>query len=85
MKLKDWEIIADQIVKPGWSHGNCPAVLAAIVDASKNGVRFLVHALMRIAVYTELQSRRAKWIGIPPSILLTIVPCRTLREAESSS
>ena len=50
MRLKDWEIIADNLSKAGWSWGRVSAIdsnwrMTWIADAHRDdGKRFIVHA-----------------------------------------
>jgi hypothetical protein len=56
-----WEIIADQIHKAGWSYGYCKAIVrdlgeVCIVDAHRHdGHWHVVHAPTLIMAFSELQ------------------------------
>ena len=66
--MKNWEIIADNLSKAGWSWGCVSAIdpngrTSWIVDAHRdNGKRFVVHADDRLTEFLELEStiRRLK-------------------------
>jgi hypothetical protein len=58
--VKDWEIIADNLSKAGWSLGWVSALDAQgrtiwIVDAHGYGKRFIVHADEILTAFAELQ------------------------------
>ena len=60
-QLKDWELIADNLSKAGWSRG-CVSALDRkgqtiwIVDAHRNdGKRFVVRANEKLTAFVELQ------------------------------
>jgi hypothetical protein len=59
--VKDWEIIADDLGKAGWSSG-CVSVLDSqhrtiwIVDAHGYGKRFIVRADELLTAFLELQN-----------------------------
>src|SRR5436190_8802697 len=65
-KMKSWEIIADNLTKAGFSWG-CVATADAggrtiwIVDAHREGQRFIVHADEKLTAFLEAESaiRRA--------------------------
>jgi hypothetical protein len=60
--VKDWEIIADNLSKAGWSWGYLSAVdrdgrTIWIVDAYRDdGQRFVVHADENLTAFGELES-----------------------------
>ncbi len=59
--VKYWEIIADNLSKAGWSWGCVSAVNSWgrtiwIVDAHRDGKRFIVHADEKLAAFVELES-----------------------------
>ena len=60
--MKDWEIIADNLKKRGWSLGWVSAVDSQartiwIADAHRDdGKRFIVHADEKFAAFLELES-----------------------------
>jgi hypothetical protein len=62
--MKDWEIIADNLSKGGWSWGCVSAIDSNrrtiwIVDAHRdNGKRFVAHADEKLTAFLELESRR---------------------------
>jgi hypothetical protein len=60
--MKDWEIIADNLSKAGWSLG-CVSALDShgrtiwIADAHRDdGKRFVVHAEEKLTAFVELES-----------------------------
>ncbi len=58
--MKDWEIIADNLSKAGWSLGWVSALdlegrTVWIVDAHGYGKRFIVHADELLTAFLELQ------------------------------
>jgi hypothetical protein len=58
--MKNWEIIADNLSKAGWSWGCVSAVdlegrTIWIVDAHGYGKRFIVHADEKLSVFVELE------------------------------
>ena len=59
--MKYWEIIADNLSKTGWSLGYVSAVDSEgrtvwIVDAHREGKRFVVHADEKLTAFVELES-----------------------------
>jgi hypothetical protein len=59
--MKDWEIIADNLSKAGWSWGCVSAVdpqgrTIWIVDAYGYGKRFAVHATEKLTAFVELEA-----------------------------
>jgi hypothetical protein len=69
--VKDWEIIADNLSKAGWSWGWVSALDVEgrtiwIVDAHRDGKRFVVRADEKLAPFVELESATR---GLPPSHL----------------
>jgi len=60
--MKDWEIIADNLKKAGWSYGYVSAVDSEgrtiwIADAHRgDGKRFVVHADYVLTAFVELES-----------------------------
>jgi len=60
--VNDWEIIADNLSKAGWSWGCVSALDSAgrtiwITDAHRdNGQRFIVHADEKLTAFVELES-----------------------------
>jgi hypothetical protein len=61
-QMKDWEIIADNLSKAGWSLG-CVSALDShgrtiwIADAHRDdGKRFVVHAEEKLTAFVELES-----------------------------
>ena len=61
-QMKDWEIIADNLSKAGWSWG-CVSALDSdgrtiwIADAHRDdGKRFIVRAEEKLTAFTELES-----------------------------
>jgi hypothetical protein len=60
--MKDWEIIADNLKKAGWSLGWVSAIdlegrTIWIVDAHRdNGKRIVVHADEKLSSFLELES-----------------------------
>jgi hypothetical protein len=61
--VKDWEIIADNLSKAGWSWGCVSAVDSNgqtiwIADAHRgDGKRFVVHADEKLTAFVELDAR----------------------------
>ena len=60
-RMKCWEIIADNLSKAGWSLGCVSAVGFSgrtiwMVDAHRNGKRFVVHADEKLTAFLELES-----------------------------
>jgi hypothetical protein len=68
--MKYWEIIADNLKKAGWSYGYVSAVDSEgrtiwIVDAHRDGKRFIVRADEILTAFLELESAiqsRLIWI-----------------------
>ena len=60
--MKDWEIIADNLSKAGWSYGYVSAVDSEgrtiwIADAHRDDKkRFVVHADEKLTAFVELES-----------------------------
>jgi hypothetical protein len=59
--FKYWEIIADNLKKGGWSLGCVSAIDSQgrtiwIVDAHRDGKRFVVHADEKSTAFLELES-----------------------------
>ena len=59
MRVKYWEIIADNLSKAGWSLGWVSALdlegrTIWIVDAHRDGKRFIVHADEKLSAFLEL-------------------------------
>jgi hypothetical protein len=60
--MKDWEIIADNLSKAGWSWGcvaalDCKGRTIWIVDAHRDaGKRFIMRADEKLAAFMELES-----------------------------
>jgi hypothetical protein len=61
IKVKYWEIIADNLSKAGWSWG-CVATVDAtgrtiwVVAAERNAQRFIVHADEKLTAFMELEA-----------------------------
>ena len=61
-RVKDWEIIADNLSKAGWSWGCVSAIDSNgrtiwIADAHRDdGKRFVVHADEKLTAFVELES-----------------------------
>src|SRR5207249_10764717 len=58
---KYWEIIADNLKKAGWSHGyvaavDCEERTMWIVDAHRDGQRFIVRADEKLTAFVELET-----------------------------
>jgi hypothetical protein len=59
--MKNWEIIADNLSKAGWSYGYVSAIDSNgrtiwITDAHRdNGQRFIVHADDKLTAFLELE------------------------------
>jgi hypothetical protein len=58
--VKDWEVIADNLKKGGWSLGWASALDSEgrtiwIVDAQRDGKRFIVRADEKLTAFLELQ------------------------------
>ena len=61
MAVKYWEIIADNLSKAGWSFGWVSALdregrTIWIVDAQRDGKRFVVHADEKLTAFVKLKS-----------------------------
>ena len=61
--MKYWEIIADNLKKAGWSLGYVSALdrewrTIWIVDAHRDGKRFIVRAEEKLTAFFELESAR---------------------------
>ena len=62
LRVKDWEIIADNLSKAGWSLGwvsalDCQGRTIWIVDAHRNdGKRFIVRADEMLTAFLELEA-----------------------------
>ena len=61
VRVKDWEIIADNLSKAGFSVGWVSAIddhrrTVWIVDAHRDGNRFIVRADERLTAFMELES-----------------------------
>jgi len=59
--MKDWEIIADNLKKAGWSWGYVSAIDSNgrtiwVADAHGDGKRFVVRADEKLAAFVELES-----------------------------
>jgi hypothetical protein len=59
--VKEWEIIADNLKKAGWSLGYVAAVDSEgrtiwIADAHRDGKRFIVRADEKLTAFMELES-----------------------------
>ena len=59
--MKDWEVVADNLKKAGWSLGWVSAVDSHgqtiwIVDAHRDGKRFIVRADEKLTAFLELES-----------------------------
>ena len=60
--MKDWEIIADNIKKAGWSYGYVSTIdsngrTIFVVDAHRDdGKRFIVHADEMLTAFLELEA-----------------------------
>jgi hypothetical protein len=57
----DWEIIADNLSKSGWTWGSVSAVDSRgrtifVADAHRDGERFIVRADEKLTAFTELES-----------------------------
>ena len=61
--MKGWEIIADNLKKRGWSLGWVSAIDSEgrtiwIVDAHRDGKRFIVHADEKLIAFLDLSKAR---------------------------
>jgi hypothetical protein len=59
--MKSWEVVADNLKKAGWSLGWVSAVDSQgrttwIVDAHRDGKRFIVRADEKLSAFVELES-----------------------------
>ena len=60
--MKDWEVVADNLKKAGWSWGSVSTIdpqgqTIWIVDAHRgDGKRFIVHADEKLSAFLELES-----------------------------
>jgi hypothetical protein len=88
--VKDWEIIADNLSKTGWSWGCVSAIDSNgrtiwIVDAHREGQRFIVHADEKLTAFLELESQLI-WtrpnVGQTPYIFL-LTGCWNFRQAHT--
>src|SRR5947209_6766348 len=80
--LKYWEIIADNLKKRGWSLGYVSAIDSRgrtiwIVDANRDGKRFIVRADEKLTAFLELErvTHEKSWLvrlsaSCWPSVLL---------------
>jgi hypothetical protein len=84
--VKDWEVIADNLSKSGWSWGwvsavNCEGRKIWIADAHRGDEkRFVVHADDKLTAFVELEKN-----GLYPAIertMLTIIATITFCVAE---
>jgi hypothetical protein len=61
VQMKDWEIVADNLSKAGWSWGcvsavDCEGRTIWIIDAHRDdGKRFVVHADDKLTAFLELE------------------------------
>jgi hypothetical protein len=61
VQMKDWEIVADNLSKAGWSWGcvsavDCEGRTIWIIDAHRDGgKRFVVHAGDKLTAFLELE------------------------------
>ena len=60
-RVKQWEIIADNLSKAGWSYGYVSALdregsTICIVDAHRDGKRFIVRADEMLSAFVQLES-----------------------------
>jgi hypothetical protein len=78
VRVKDWEIIADNLSKAGWSVGWVSAVDSEgrtifVADAHRDdGRRFIVHADEKLTAFLELESpliRTPRNVGRAPTFL----------------
>jgi hypothetical protein len=63
--VKYWEIIADNLSKAGWSLGWVSALdlegrTIWIVDAHRDGKRFVIHVDEKLTAFVELERRLAR-------------------------
>jgi hypothetical protein len=59
--VKDWEVVADNLSKAGWSYGcvstvDCSGQTIWIADAHGYGKRFVVHADEKLTAFLELEA-----------------------------
>ena len=58
--VKYWDIIADKLSAAGWSWGYCRAVTGHgwrwIVDAHRDGRRYIVHSDELLSAFLELEA-----------------------------
>ena len=59
--MKDWEVVADNLKKAGWSSGWVSALDSQgrtiwIADAHRDGKRFIVRADEKLTAFLELES-----------------------------
>jgi hypothetical protein len=58
--MKYWEIVADKLSAAGWSWGYCSAVTwdgwRWIVDAHREGRRYIVHSNELLSAFLELKA-----------------------------
>jgi len=58
--VKEWELVADNLSKTGWSWGcvsalDCEGRAIWIADAHRDGKRFVVHADEKLTAFVELE------------------------------
>ncbi len=59
--MNDWEVVADNLKKAGWSWGcmsalHCEGQTIWIVGADRDGKRFVVRADEKLTAFLELES-----------------------------
>jgi len=59
--MNDWEVVADNLKKAGWSSGcvsslHCEGQTIWIVGADREGKRFIVRADEKLTAFLELES-----------------------------
>jgi hypothetical protein len=69
LEVKYWEIIADNLKKRGWSYGYVSALDSRwrtiwIVDAHRDGKRFVVRADEKLTAFLELEGSHTRIIPL---------------------
>jgi hypothetical protein len=59
-QMKYWEIIADKLSAAGWTWGYCSAITPEgwrwIVDAYREGRRYIIHSDELLSAFLELEA-----------------------------
>src|SRR6516165_7848109 len=81
--MKDWEIIADNLKKRGWSLGWVSAIdwegrTIWIADAHRDGKRFVVRADEKLTAFMELEAASCERMRATASIASRLSRCITI-------